>query len=201
MLANNPYLNKSPSYLDKNKKALKFNGYVTRPDISKSNNIHINDSRFEVINKDPEILTRSKRIPNVNFKNATARGELYKPQGRGDDFYTPQKENTMGRLNKGIASFRRTEAREPKKGLGMTTPFSSSYDYTAAIVAKTKILRPRVVSLSNLGKQSPRDDIMMRQTDAFRNIELDNTKEIRVADMKARKKNRSSIPSSHIFSR
>lgn len=196
MLPNDPY-STSPKYLEKNSHSLKFDGYKTRPDISKSNNININDSRFESINKNPDILSRSKRVPGVSFKHSTARGELYKPsKDNNSNFYTPQKENTMGRLDKGVASFAKSPDREPKGGLGMRASPETSYNYTNAIEAKTKTTRSRVTSLTNFGKEPARDDLMMRQTEAYRLIKLDNSKEERQLELNARKTRRQSMPSS-----
>lgn len=73
-------------------------------------------------------MTRTQRIRNVHFKKGTARQALYTPNSQGD-FYTPQKENTMGRLDRGHVSMQKSIDREPSKGIGMKQKYESSYDY------------------------------------------------------------------------
>lgn len=200
MLPNNPYSNKSPTYFEKNSPTLKFAGYKDRPDITKANNLTISDSRFEPINKNPEVLSSTKRIPAVSFKFSTARGELYKPSGSVGGFYTPQKEATMNRLDKGLVRFESSIDRDAKPGLGLTTKPDDSYNYSAAIQAKTKTTKRRVLSISNFSKEPARDDILLKQTEEHRNIWLDNNKEERQMELDARKSRKSStIPSSFLM--
>jgi len=52
-----------------------------------------------------------------------------------------------------------------------------------AVEAKTERFRPRFVNLTNFKKQSPRDDKILKQNDRWVNIELENTKEEREAQM------------------
>jgi hypothetical protein len=88
LLANNAYLSKSPQYLSPKQKVRKFEGYADRPDITTHSHCDCNQSRFENINKNPEILTRTKRVPNIEFKKGTARNSIHStPNSMGGSFY------------------------------------------------------------------------------------------------------------------
>jgi hypothetical protein len=63
---------------------------------------------------------------------------------------------------------------------------SSIIDYKQVVEASTTRLRPGQISFANLGKQQSRDSIMYRQDDRWSNVILENTKEARESELKAR---------------
>lgn len=78
--------------------------------------------------------------------------------------------------------------------MGMKVATEPSYNYQKAVDAKTKTTKARTISMSNFGRQSPRDDLMLKQTDMYRNVILENTKEEREMELKAKKAQRSTLP-------
>lgn len=139
-------------------------------------------------------MTRTRRVPNCNMEKALARTTFFSPSNTGGDFYTPQKDNTMQRLNKGYVNFNKSQDREPASGLGMRINPEPSYDYLKAVEAKTKTTKKRVVSMADFDRTSPRDDLLLQQTGLYKMIQLENTKDERELELKARKSQRSSFP-------
>ena len=72
-----------------------------------------NPSRFENINKDPEILTRTKRVPNIAFKKSTARSSFLNSPADGGEFYSAKKESVLQRMDRGHVDFNKSIDREP----------------------------------------------------------------------------------------
>ena len=101
----------------------------------------------------------------------------------------------MQRLDKNIINFDKLIDREPRKGLGMKIVPESSYDYKRAIDAKTFKVKPRNIVISNFDKQFPRDDSLYNQTDMYRNVILENTREERELEIKAKKEANRNYPS------
>ena len=62
-----------------------------------------------------------------------------------------------------------------------------SYDYMTAIETVTKKMKPRTRMLSNFTADLARDDSILKTTDMFENVKLENTKEEREAMIEARK--------------
>jgi len=185
---NNPYTGKTTEYFSPKHAVLDFGKYSSRPDITKLGNFNCNQSRFENINKDPEILTRTKRVGQINFDKSTARTEFKTvASSSGGGFYDYSKKMTMGRLDQGSVDFTKSIDREPKPGIGIKVSPEASYDYSKAVIAKTRTSKPRVLSMADFGRTSPRDDIMLKQTDAYKNVMLENTKEDRELELRAKK--------------
>lgn len=97
-------------------------------------------------------------------------------------------------MNKGYIDFNRSVDREPNNGLGMRIIPEMSYNYKNAIEAQTRTTKSRVVALADFERQSPRDDIMLQQTDMLKNVMLENTKEDRELEIKAKKEQTRNYP-------
>ena len=95
----------------------------------------------------------------------------------GGSFYESKKEEIMSRLNKGFVEFNKSADREPNKGIGIKVVPTDSYDYKKATEAKTRTTKARVISMADFDKTQSRDDILLHQTDMFKNVMLENTKE------------------------
>ena len=52
-----------------------------------------------------------------------------------------------------------------------------SYDVMRATQIRTVTTKPRTTVLADFGKQQARDDALYKTSDAFANVELENTKE------------------------
>ena len=65
-----------------------------------------------------------------------------------------------------------------------------SYDIIKAIEAKNKKMKPRSIALADFGRTSPRDDLLLKTSDAYVNVQLENTKEEREIEIQARKDQR-----------
>lgn len=191
MLPNNPYKAKSPDYLSPKQPVLRFDGQTRRKDITSMQPFSCNASRFENINKDPEILTRTKRIPNVTFKKSTARGSFMSvDNSTGAEFYSPNKDNVLQRVDRGHVDFTKSIDREPVPGIGMKIHREDSIDYKKAIEARTRTIKKREISLAMFDKNCPRDDIMLQTTDMYKNVLLENSKHERELELQARKSTR-----------
>ena len=66
--------------------------------------VNLNDSRFEIINKTPKVLSTVKRQTGITFNGHKNRDPLW-PEKEQSTFYETQKENTMKKLNKGIMNW------------------------------------------------------------------------------------------------
>lgn len=197
---NNPYSSKSPEYFSPKHAVRDFGKYSSRPDITKLGNFNCNQSRFENINKDPEILSRTKRVGQVNFEKGTARSDFKaKVNTSGGGFYDASKAFTMGRLDRGSIDFTKSTDREPRAGIGMKINPEASYDYSKAVTAKTRTTKTRVLSMANFDRSSPRDDIMLKQTDAYKNVMLENTREERELELKAKKVQNRQYPTAYMM--
>jgi hypothetical protein len=98
-------------------------------------------------------MTRTKRVPNIEFKKGTARGSLHSsPKSMGGSFYESKKEETMTRLNRGYVEFDKSADREPSKGIGIKVIPTDSYDYKKAIDAQTRTTKARVISMADFDK-------------------------------------------------
>lgn len=157
-----------------------------------------NQSRFENINRDPEILTRTKRIPNVTFKKTTARTSFCSLDSTGGEFYTPSKDPVLQRLDRGHVDFNKSIDREPARGIGMKVQREDSIDYKKAIEARTRTTKRRILSMAMFDKDLPRDDIMLQTTDMYKNVQLENTKAERELELQARKAQTRNYPTSFL---
>ena len=81
-----------------------FRNYSPRKPIicsdAKGHSVDLNASRFEPINKDPNVLTRTRRATGITFDSHKPRTELF-PAGDMSTFYDANKEKVMGRLTRG----------------------------------------------------------------------------------------------------
>lgn len=93
----------------------------------------------------------------------------------------------MGRLTRGYSNFRTQKSRESPTGLGLKLEPEDSYDYRNAVEAHTTKTKPKTVALANFKKQQSRDDKLLRSTDGYANVILENSKEERELELQARK--------------
>ncbi len=151
--------------------------------------ISLNDSRFEMIQKSPANLSNVKKVTGVNFKGYDKRGKLF-PEKDQTTFYDANKEVTMKGLQVGGAvNWKRMTKREAASPVVQEQP-EDCYDYAKAMDVKTVKGKPRQIVLANMSKQYARDDIMLKTSDAFVNVQLENTKEDRELEIQAKKEQR-----------
>lgn len=67
----------------------------------------------------------------------------------------------------------------------------SCLDIDKAIQAKTSVLKPKNINLSNFDKSPARDDSILRTDDRYYNLILDHTKEERAFEAAASRSTRS----------
>ena len=89
----------------------------------------------------------------------------------------------MGRLTRGYSNFRTQKSRESPTGLGLKLEPEDSYDYRNAVEAHTTKTKPKTVALANFKKQQSRDDKLLRSTDGYANVILENSKEERELEL------------------
>jgi hypothetical protein len=138
-----------------------------------------------MIEKSPTNLTNVKRVTGLNFKGYKERTNLF-PEAESSTFYNANKEVTMKKLAGGNLPWNRMTNRAVASPHQNETA-EDSYDHMRAIETKTTKTKPRSIALSNFGKTSARDDLMLKQSDAYANVLLENTKEEREVEIAARK--------------
>ena len=87
----------------------------------------------------------------------------------------------MQRLDAGIPMIDKT----PKR-MALSPSQASSVNYMKAMEASTVKLRPTRITYTNLDKQKARDQVLYRQDDRWSNVMLENSKEERETEMRAR---------------
>lgn len=105
----------------------------------------------------------------------------------------------MERLDRGYVDFNKSVDREPNKGIGIKLVPETSYDYKKAVEAKTRTTKIRVVSMADFDKCMPRDDILMQQTDMYKNVMLENSKEERELEIKAKRHQTRNYPTTFAY--
>lgn len=92
----------------------------------------------------------------------------------------------MKGLKGGAVPWRKMTQRPANSTVISETP-EDSYDYAKAMDAMTTKAKPRQIMLTNMGKVSGRDDIMLHTSDAFHNVQMENSKEDRELEIQAKK--------------
>ena len=92
----------------------------------------------------------------------------------------------MKTLRSGALPWRRMANRTVVQPI-LTEQPEDSYDHMKATEVKTVRTKPRSIALADFGKQQPRDDKLLRTSDAFSNVLLENTKEERELEIQAKK--------------
>ena len=146
---------------------------------------NLSDSRFEPIEKSPQNLTNVRKVTGLNFAGYKRREELF-PETDQATFYDANKEATMKTLAKGNLPWNRMTNRTVVHPVQHETP-EDSFDHMKAIEMKTVKMKPRTIALSDFNRSKARDDIMMKTSDAFTNVLLENTREERELEIQARK--------------
>ena len=124
-----------------------------------------NDSRFEPIQKSPENLSSTKKVTGLYFKGYKERTELW-PETDQATFYNANKEATMKKLTTATLNWKRMGRKDVAFASQHETP-EDCYDYSNAVTAKTKTIKPRSVALSDFTRQKARDDQLLNTSDAF----------------------------------
>lgn len=127
-----------------------------------------------------------RRPTGVVFDAHNLRPNLF-PIKDQTTFYDYSKDKVMGRLTRGYSNFKTQKSRESPHGLGLKLEPSDSYDYRNAVEAHTTKTKPKTIALTNFKKQQSRDDKLLRSTDGYANVELENTREERELELQARK--------------
>jgi|Transcript_23146 hypothetical protein len=144
-----------------------------------------NDSRFDIIEKSPKCMSNVKKVTGVNFSGYDKRGPLF-VEGDIATFYDTNKEATMKGLRAGALPWKRMTKRGAASPITTETP-EDCYDYAKAMDVKTVKNKPRSVALANFGKQQARDDMLLKTSDAYANVLLENTKDERELEIEAKK--------------
>lgn len=144
-----------------------------------------NDSRFDMIEKSPKVLTNVKKVTGLSFQGYDKRGELFET-GDITTFYDTNKEMTMKGLNRHALPWQKMTRKPVATTIDPDQP-EDCYDYSKAIEVKTTRTKPRLIGLSNFGKQKARDDKLFKTTDAYQNVLLENTKDERELEIEAKK--------------
>lgn len=113
---------------------------------------------------------------------------MFTEQGTGT-FYDAKKELLQSKLNLSILNWDKEMSSAKETNLKLDQP-EDSFDYKKAIIAKTVRNKPKTITLTNFSKNTPRDDSLYKTNDFLRNIELENTREEREQEIKARKEQR-----------
>ena len=144
-----------------------------------------NDSRFDIIEKSPKCLTNVKKVTGLSFKGYDKRAPLWNP-GEMRTFYDSNKEVTMKGLNRHALPWQKMTSKPVSTKVDTEKP-EDCYDYAKAIEVKTTKTKPKLVGLSNFGKEKPRDDLLLNTTDGYQNVLLENTKAERELQIEAKK--------------
>ena len=121
----------------------------------------------------------------VDFSGQKRRDPMYKEDGSGT-FYDTKKEIIQSKLNLSILDWDKEKNVAKDLSLKLPNP-EDSFDYKKAIEAKTVRNKPKSINLTNFSKTRSRDENMYKTSDLLTNIELENTREEREAEIKARK--------------
>lgn len=173
---------KSPGEEQKFKQLKPFEGYSPRSDKVMS----LNDARFDMINKDPSVYSKVKRVSQFSMTKQLDRPALLFGSTHSGTFYDGSKDKVMPRLNAGIPNMAKLQPRKDDIAAKAAKTDLSSLNYDNLVSANTIKVRPKNVALSNLSKQLPRDELLYRQDDRWCNISLENTKEERALKIEAR---------------
>lgn len=92
----------------------------------------------------------------------------------------------MKKLNTCALPWKRMGRRDVADPGQHVTP-EDCYDYGNAVTAKTRSIKPRTVALSNFTKQKSRDEMLLKTSDAYANVLLENSREDRELEIQARK--------------
>lgn len=150
----------------------------------------LNDSRFEVINKNPKVLSKNQRVPSFDFAKAMHRpaSVFDNVSSTGGGNYEPNHNVTMARLDVGIPNIRKLQSRG--KGAYPTAaqsqPDLSCLNVEKAVDAKTTRFKPKQPSLTNFKGTTARDDLLLTTDDRLHNIHLENTREEREIELSTR---------------
>lgn len=148
--------------------------------------VNLNDNRFDTINKSPQNLSNVKKVTGVSFQGYDKRGNLF-PEKDQATFYDVNKEVTMKGLKAGGALPWKKMTQRPANSSVISETPEDSYDYAKAMDIKTTKAKPRQIMLTNMGKISGRDDLMLKTSDAFHNVQMENSKEDRELEIQAKK--------------
>ena len=92
----------------------------------------------------------------------------------------------MKGLKAGALPWKRMTNRNVVNPVNTETP-EDSYDHMKATEVRTKSVKPRSVALATFSKQLSRDDKLLKTSDAYSNVLLENTREERELEIQARK--------------
>ena len=91
---------------------------------------------------------------------------------------------------KGLTShalpWKKMTSKQAASQVNTETP-DDSYDHMRAIDTKTQKVKPRTVSLADFNRTQARDDKLLRTSEAYANVILENSREEREVEIKANK--------------
>ena len=148
--------------------------------------MNLNDARFEMINKDPKVCSKVKRVTQFSMTKQLDRPALLFGSTHSGTFYDSSKEKVMPRLNAGIPNMAKLQPRKDDVAVKAAKTDFSCINYDNLVSANTIKVRPKNIALQNLSKQLPRDELLYRQDDRWCNVLLENTKEERAVEIQAR---------------
>jgi hypothetical protein len=146
---------------------------------------NLSDSRFEIINRTPECLSKIPRVPGFSMTGMLKRQDLFGKSESGS-FYDAKHSLTKARLDAGMVDIKRMKDRKGSTLQESGAQNLSCVNMDRAIDARTTTIKPRAVNLTFMRTTAARDDSMFKQGDRMENIHLENTKSERELELKAR---------------
>ena len=137
--------------------------------------------RFVPINFSPPILTKTQKLQCFRFSHQTKRPQLITVNPFGHLEYESEhcKDRLLTSLHKGFVSMGKQPRRDLTKAERSIAPMSIDLSATRSTAEKPK--------LTKLSHQLGRDLRIYKQTDLYKNIELENTREQREEELQQRR--------------
>lgn len=136
-----------------------------------------------MINKSPDVITQVSHVPGFSFTKHSKRPADLFGKSQTSSFYDGKKDFTMKRLDTGIPDMRKLQSRDSVARSPTSKLSISCIDIEKVIQAKTSILKPKNVSLTNFMKSPARDDSILKTDDRYYNLMLENSKDERVQEI------------------
>jgi hypothetical protein len=137
----------------------------------------LNDSRFDSINKSPEVMTNIPRVPGFNFNGQKDRPHLLFGKTETGSFYDTKTSITKPRSDCGVPRLRGMQPRGSHSI--MHPPPMSCINAEKAVDAKTYRFKPKQLNLTNMKATRARDDSILKTNDRWYNNQLENTRDER----------------------
>lgn len=104
---------------------------------------NLSESRFEVINKTPSVHSNVHKVQSFDFSKQSARTTGVFGAQNGGDYYNPNKDFTMQRLDKSVPNYKKDALKRSSLNNSVFGSEPSCMDFDAAIESKTNKLKPK----------------------------------------------------------